>query len=173
MKSPPQIRILKLHSWFLIQYAFERYPAQVFRMISGQGRQLFDCQIVIDSDHVPRMDHTAVPETDAAMSPVDRTVFARTQAVIEYERASLRHSAPQRVLVQLARFLCAVPAEYFDIIADFKCVLDKRKSPACIRCAAKFAFSPTNHIFGQFLHGLVFSFLVIDESILIFYDAIA
>ena len=93
MKSPPQIRILKLHSWFLIQYAFECYPAHVFRMVSGQCRQLFDCQIVIDSDHVPRMDHSAVPKTYASMSPVDRAVFAWTQAVIEDERASLRHSA--------------------------------------------------------------------------------
>ena len=91
-------------------------------MISGQCRQLFDCQIVVDSDHIPRMDYPAVPKTYAAMSPVDRIVFAWTQAVIEYERASLRHSAPQRVLVHLARCLCAVPAEYFDIIADF---LDK------------------------------------------------
>ena len=82
MKSPPQIRILKLHSWFLIQYAFERYPAQVFRIISGQCRQLFDCQIVIDSDGVPRMDHSAVPKTYAAMSPVDRTVSA--SALIMY-----------------------------------------------------------------------------------------
>ena len=88
-------------------------------MISGQRRQLFDRQIVVDSDRVPRMDHTAVPDTDAAMSPVDRAVFAWTQAVIEYERASLRNSAPQRVLVQLAGFLCGISAEYFDLIADF------------------------------------------------------
>jgi len=53
------------------------------------------------------------------MSPVDRIVFAWTQAVIEYERASFRHSAPQRVLVQLAGFLCGISAEYFDMIADF------------------------------------------------------
>ena len=68
-------------------------------MISGQRCQLFDCQIAVDSDRVPCMDYTTVPETDAAMSPVDRAVFAWTQAVIEYERASLRNSAPQRVLV--------------------------------------------------------------------------
>ena len=152
MKSPPQIRFLKLQARFLIQHAFERYPAQVFRMISGQRCQLFDCQIVIDSDHVPRMDHTTVSETDAAMSPVDRAVFAWTQAVIEYERAALRHSAPQRVLVQLAGFLCGISAEYFDLIADFKRVLDKRKTPACILCAAKFAFSKADHILCQFLH---------------------
>ena len=152
----------------MIQYTFECHPAQVFRMISGQCRQLFDCQIVIDSDGVPRMDHSAVPKTYAAMSPVDRTVFAWTQAVIEYERTSFRHSAPQRVLVQLARFLCAVPAEYFDIIADFKCVLDKRKTPACILCTAKFALCEILDD-TQF----AFSFLVKDESILIFYDAIA
>ena len=138
-----------LHSRFLIQYAFERHPAQVFRMISGQRRQLFDRQIVIDSDHVPRMDHTIVPETDAAMSPVDRAVFAWTQAVIEYERASLRNSAPQRVLVHLSGFLRRISAVYFDLIADFKRVLDKRKTPARIRCAAKFASSPTNHILCQ------------------------
>lgn len=134
---------LKLHSRFLIQYAFECYPAQVFRMISGQCRQLFDCQIVIDSDLVPHMGHSAVPKTYAAMSPVDRTVFAWTQAVIEYERASFRYSAPQRALVHLVRFLCGISAEYFDMIADFKCVLDKRKTPACILCVVKFAFSPT------------------------------
>ena len=45
-----------------------------------------------------------------------------------FRSASFRHSAPQRVLVQLAGFLCGLPAEYFDMIADFKCVLDKRKT---------------------------------------------
>ena len=30
---------------FLIQHTFECHPAQVFRMISGQSRQLFNCQI--------------------------------------------------------------------------------------------------------------------------------
>ena len=168
MKSPPQIRILKLHSWFLIQYAFERYPAQVFRMISGQCRQLFDCQIVIDSDGVPRMDHSAVPKTYAAMFPVDRTVFAWTQAIIEYKRSSFRHSAPQRVLVQLAGFLCGISAEYFDMIADLKCVLDKRKTPACILCAAKFALCEIPDCIG-----FTFSFLIKGESILNLYDPIA
>ena len=159
---------MKLHARFLIQYTFERHPAQVFRMISGQCRQLFDCQIVVDSDHIPRMDYSAVPKTYAAMSPVDRAVFAWTQAVIEDERASLRHSALQRVLVQLAGFLCGISAEYFDIIADFKCVLDKRKTPACILCAAKFALC-------ELLDGtqFAFSFLVKDEPILNLYDPIA
>ena len=152
----------------MIQYAFERYPAQVFRMVSGQCRQLFDCQIVIDSDYVPRVNHTAVPEAYAAMSPVDRAVFSRTQAVIEYERASFRQSAPQRVLVQLAGFLCGISAEYFDMIADFKCVLDKRKTPACILCAAKFALCEILDD-TQF----AFSFLVKDEPILNLYDLIA
>ena len=118
-------------------------------MISGQGRQLFDRQIVVDPDRVPRMDHTTVPETDAAMSPVDRTVYAWTQAVIEYERASLRSSAPQRILLHLAGFLRRISAEYFDLIADFKRVLDKRKTPACVLCAAEFAFSPSDHILCQ------------------------
>ena len=121
---------MKLHARFLIQYTFERHPAQVFRMVSGQCRQLFDCQIVIDSDHVPRMDHSAVPKTYAAMSPVDRAVFAWTQAVIKHECASLRNSALQRVLVQLTGFLCGISAEYFDMIADFKCVLDTCSSSA-------------------------------------------
>ena len=52
-----KFRFVKLHTRFLIQYTFERHPAQVFRMISGQRCQLFDCQIVIDSDHVPRIPH--------------------------------------------------------------------------------------------------------------------
>ena len=137
-------------------------------MISGQRCQLFDCQIVIDSDHVPRMDHTTVPKTYTAMSPVDRPIFAWTQAVIKHECASLWNSALQRVLVQLAGFLCGISAEYFDMIADFKCVLDKRKTPACILCAAKFALC-------EILNGIgfTFSFLVKDESILYFYDPIA
>ena len=126
----------------MIHYAFECYPSQVFRMISGQSCQLFDCQIVIDSNPVPRMYHSAIPKTYAAMSPVDRAVFAWTQAVIEYERASFRNSAPQRVLVQLARFLCRISAEYFDMIADFKCILDKCKTPACILCAVKYYICP-------------------------------
>ena len=137
-------------------------------MISGQSCQLFDCQIVIDSDHVPRMDHSAVPKTYAAMSPVDRTVFAWTQAIIEYKRSSFRHSVPQRVLVQLAGFLCGISAEYFDMIADFKCVLDKRKTPACILCAAKFALCEILDD-TQF----AFSFLVKDEPILNLYDLMA
>ena len=114
------------------------------------------------------MDHSAVPKTYASMLPVDRTVFTWTQAVIEYERASLRNSALQRVLVQLVGFLCGFSAEYFDMIADFKCVLDKRKTPACILCAAKFALC-------EILNGIgfTFSFLVKDESILYFYDPIA
>ncbi len=62
------------------------------------------------------MDHLAVPKTYAAMSPVDRTVVARAQAVIEYERASLWNSAPQRVLVQLAGFLSSEKLSLHDPI---------------------------------------------------------
>ena len=64
------------------------YPARVLRMTSGQCRQLFDRRTVICPDHVPRMDHSAVPKTDAAMSPVDRTVFLWTENIFSQQKST-------------------------------------------------------------------------------------
>ena len=137
-------------------------------MISAQRCQIFDRQIVIDPDYVPRMDHSSVSETDAAVSPIDRAVFAWAQAIIEYERSPSRSSALQRVLVQLTGFLCGISTKYFDMVADLKRILNKRKTPACILCAAGSALC---EILDDI--GFTFSFLVKDESIPSFYDTIA
>lgn len=63
-----------------------------------------------------------------------------------------RHPALQRIFVELAGFLRGIFAEYFNVIVDFKRVFDKLKVSLCILCAAKFAFSPANHILCQFFH---------------------
>ena len=49
------------------------------------------------------------------------------------------------------------------MIAYFKRVLYKRKAPACILCAVKFAFSKANHILSQFLYGEELSVIVLLE----------
>lgn len=84
--------------------------------------------------------------------------FVLTQAVIEYGRA----------LVHLVRFLYGISAKYFNMIADFKCILEKRRTPDCILCAAGSALC---EILDDI--GFTFSFLVKDESIPSFYDTIA
>ena len=118
-------------------------------MISGQRRQLFDRQIVIDSDHVPRMDHTTVPETDTAMSPVDRAVFAWTQAVIEYERASLRIARLHRVGIERRRLSGRVTAEDLDPVGLFQRVLDEGEAPPGILGFSKPILRPSDHIFNR------------------------
>ena len=43
-------------------------------MIAGEHRHGFDFPVIVDSHHIPGMDDPSVPEADAAVAPVDRTV---------------------------------------------------------------------------------------------------
>ena len=43
-------------------------------MIAGERRHGFDFPVIVNSHRIPGMDEPSVPEADAAVAPVDRTV---------------------------------------------------------------------------------------------------
>ena len=118
----------------------------------GERSEGFDSQVIVDPHHVPGMDDSSVPEADSAVAPVDRTVRTRADAVIEDERAPLRHAPAHSVRIEHSGFLRGIPAEDLNSVTLFQRVLDERKAPAGVFPAAKFVFCPANHVFCQFRH---------------------
>ena len=99
-------------------------------MIAGERRHGFDFPVIVDPHRIPGMDDPSVPEADAAMAPVDRTVRSQTDAIIEDKRASLRYALAHCVSIEQSRLLSGIPAEDFNDVALFKRVLDEGQAPA-------------------------------------------
>ena len=68
-------------------------------MIAGERRHGFDFPVIVDSHHIPGMDDPSVPEADAAVAPVDRTVRTQTDAIIE-DKTTMK-----KILVRIAMSL--------------------------------------------------------------------
>ena len=89
------------------------------------------------------MDDSSVPKADAAVTPpVDRTVWALTDAIIEDKRASLRYALTHSVSIEQSRLLSGIPAEDFYAVALLKRILDEGQAPAGVFLAAEFMFCP-------------------------------
>lgn len=103
------------------------------------------------------MNELAAIECDAAMSPIYKAAFTRAQAVIENKSALFREACMHGIAVELAGLFCAVAAEDFNIVADFKCSLDKGQALARIVRVSEPFFCPGNHIINhriQVIHSI-------------------
>ena len=127
---------------FLLQYSFDRYPADVPRAVPRERCHGFDFPVIVDPYHIPGVDDLAITEANAAVPPVDRTIRAQADAIIEDKRASLRFPLAHSVRIEQGRRLRGIPAENLDSVALFQSVLDEGQAPAGVFLAAEFMFCP-------------------------------
>ena len=119
-------------------------------MIPGDSGHLFNLPIIVDSHSIPGVDYLSVPKADTAVTLVDRTVRALTDAIIEDKRASLRYALAHCVSIEQSRLLSGIPAEDFNAVALLKRVLDEGQAPAGIFLAAESMSCPDDHVFCEF-----------------------